>query len=387
MEIKLTCTCGTKYAFEVEPYRGGMPTRIACPNCGADGTHAANEYIAHALQAGTAAPIPIVTPRPVASTPPPPPPPPPAAPAGLRISKTHAPPANPPPEAPVTHSAPAPRHVPGIVVDDDEPKSNSHWKGLVATLVTLVLVALGAWKFGAKWYNRLKAVTEIAQIAGEASVSGGDAPAEPQNLTEDDCVVLFVKHTNHLEVADAFVSYWREKYKKSVSINKIEAEEWQPGEYQVFHAHNGYVRIIGSLEWPQSQYEDLAVHFSQHFNTLVFETRDVDFSGAYHFGVYEQGARKFHAQMDFVPKNDTAEEVVTTEGNDWALAHGFKPGDEGFKGFHMGDADKITQKLGMKMYDHQPSDEQTPILLREFGVKPKPPQRTMPRISGGDEMD
>lgn len=46
MPIKIECECGQHYAFDVEPVDGKMPSPVACPVCGADGTAAANETIA-----------------------------------------------------------------------------------------------------------------------------------------------------------------------------------------------------------------------------------------------------------------------------------------------------------------------------------------------------
>ena len=46
MPIKIECECGQRYAFDVEPVGGKMPSPVACPVCGADGTAAANETIA-----------------------------------------------------------------------------------------------------------------------------------------------------------------------------------------------------------------------------------------------------------------------------------------------------------------------------------------------------
>jgi hypothetical protein len=43
--IKIQCSCGQHYAFEIEPVNGRMPSSVACPACGADGTDAANEII------------------------------------------------------------------------------------------------------------------------------------------------------------------------------------------------------------------------------------------------------------------------------------------------------------------------------------------------------
>lgn len=49
MVIKLKCSCGQKYAFEVEPVNGRMEATVACPACGADGTATANQVIAQNL--------------------------------------------------------------------------------------------------------------------------------------------------------------------------------------------------------------------------------------------------------------------------------------------------------------------------------------------------
>ena len=45
MDIKIDCPCGTRYGFDVEPENGRMPTTVACPTCGADGTDAANAIL------------------------------------------------------------------------------------------------------------------------------------------------------------------------------------------------------------------------------------------------------------------------------------------------------------------------------------------------------
>lgn len=49
MQIKLTCGCGTKYKFDVEPINGRMPTHVQCPSCGNDGTFDAEAIIARTL--------------------------------------------------------------------------------------------------------------------------------------------------------------------------------------------------------------------------------------------------------------------------------------------------------------------------------------------------
>lgn len=59
--IKIQCSCGQRYAFDIEPVNGRMPAPVACPVCGADGTVAANEIIAQASAAKPAVIRPVVS--------------------------------------------------------------------------------------------------------------------------------------------------------------------------------------------------------------------------------------------------------------------------------------------------------------------------------------
>jgi hypothetical protein len=90
MPIKIECECGQKYAFDVEPTNGRMPSKVACPVCGADGTFAANETIARQMSANpdpirlvslpsSAAAMPSLPPALVATMPTTPPPLPPVS--------------------------------------------------------------------------------------------------------------------------------------------------------------------------------------------------------------------------------------------------------------------------------------------------------------------
>jgi hypothetical protein len=123
---------------------------------------------------------------------------------------------------------------------------------------------------------------------------------------------------------------------------------------------------MGPLEWPEAQYEGLAKFLSSRLTTLVIEQRDVDFSGAFHFGVYEKGERKFHARMDVEIGTNDFVEKVTVENEKWALDHGFQPDAEGFQGFDIAAADAITKRLGMKLWDEPESENPPPtFVLRE----------------------
>ncbi|HTR41818.1 MAG TPA: hypothetical protein VMH87_09410 [Pseudomonadales bacterium] len=69
--VKIECECGQNYAFDVEPANGSMPGSVACPSCGADGTAAANEFIAQQLApkeiAPQSAPLAVAATTPIAS--------------------------------------------------------------------------------------------------------------------------------------------------------------------------------------------------------------------------------------------------------------------------------------------------------------------------------
>lgn len=53
LRIKIFCSCGQKYAFEVVPDAGRMPVPVACPVCHRDGTGDANQLIAKSLKSDT----------------------------------------------------------------------------------------------------------------------------------------------------------------------------------------------------------------------------------------------------------------------------------------------------------------------------------------------
>jgi len=55
--VKITCTCGQKYAFEVQPRRGRMPAPVFCPACSRDGTTDANQFLGR-IYYGQSGPLP-----------------------------------------------------------------------------------------------------------------------------------------------------------------------------------------------------------------------------------------------------------------------------------------------------------------------------------------
>ncbi len=63
MQIKILCSCGSKYKFDVEPVNGRVPVSLSCPQCGASWTDYANAYIAQTLGITPAAAAPPSTAR------------------------------------------------------------------------------------------------------------------------------------------------------------------------------------------------------------------------------------------------------------------------------------------------------------------------------------
>lgn len=244
---------------------------------------------------------------------------------------------------------------------EDGDGKNAKFIALGIVLVMIVTLGLGAWKFGRKWYNSISAVAEVAEALG-----GSDSDSWQSNLDYAEQVTLFVKHKDHQAVADACREFWQAKWQKTITVTSAPADEGvEEGEYEIQPSHNGWVRLFGPLEWRPAHYEALAIHLSEKFGTLVFETSDEDDSGAFHFGAYDTGTRKFHARMEIKITDDDLIYKATTEGNDWAVANGFVPGEDGFQKFDIGDADKITQKLGMKFWDEKFDEDRMSLLLKE----------------------
>jgi hypothetical protein len=344
MEIKVVCDCGTKYKFDVEPIDGHMPQPVKCPACGAHGTAQANAAIQEAL---TGAPVQA----PAAAV----------APAASRLRISVQQPAS---ASPVATPAYQPGHLhAGSHAMGD---ASSVWKergkkGLallgkgVALLLILIAMLLG---FGGKKGKRVRFLAKLTSMVLRSDEDSDAETLTQWNLWGQDIVLLLVRHTNETEVAEACTSFWQDNYKKKVTFvatNDIAIPENQIG---ILPPHNGCVQIVGGLKWAKEDFEKLTQQLSQKFNTVAVATRDVDFSGAYVFGVYEGGEKKFRAEMQIKGTTlEDIEEVVTVEGKQWALDHGFKPDkEEGWDGFYLADGDNITQKLGFKLWDKEEWD-------------------------------
>src|SRR5205823_10038362 len=106
------------------------------------------------------------------------------------------------------------------------------------------------------------------------------------------------------------------------------------------------------------------------FGTMIIEFRTESFADTYHFGVFDQGQKKFHAQMDIIfrkvkGEGSVPDEITTTAGDDFAKANGYKPKKD--HEFDVLDADKMTQRLGMKLWDEKDGTELKGMVLKETG--------------------
>jgi hypothetical protein len=313
-----------------------MPWPVNCPECGADGTALANEAIEQSLAGpvSTAAPMFIPPPAPAA---------PPALVSGLRINRTaHE---DVPPPSAAAYAPP-----PIVVVQPQRQRGGgmAGWqKGLIGILVALVLIG-GIYKVTKRIIKTMGAVSMFASVVGDIE------DMLQFNLHADDQVILYVKSGDNKAVAQECADYWKEHFKRELKIIKPGESSGTGAEFVVMPAHHSYVRLMGQLEWKEPDFEDCAKHLSEKLKTMVFVQKDVDFTGEFVFGVYDQGSNLFHARMDVKMVAGEPEEKVTLEHKEWAYTHGYKvkKGEDGkMEDFNIADANEITKKFGMKFWD------------------------------------
>lgn len=340
MEIKVLCACGTKYKFDVEPVNERMPWPVNCPSCGADGTARANEIIRQTVAApppATAAPVFVAAPAVPAAQPP----------ASLRINRPASASAPPPIAAPpplASSGTPPPPRT--FARPQPAPSGTSGAKKALVGGLTFLVVAVVTFKI----IRLIGGGIHLAEAIKEVSDASSDASTRQWNLSADNQVILYVKHTNSSEIAQACVSYWKDNLHRVLRILPPEKEAGDPGEYEVLPQLNGYILVVGSIsDWKDPQYEGAAQFLSQKFNTMVFEEKDVDFSGAFVFGVFDQGTNLFHARLNVSAGDE--KDTVTVVHPEWAIANGYKPGKDGFDGFDIRNADDLTKKFGMNLWD------------------------------------
>ena len=185
------------------------------------------------------------------------------------------------------------------------------------------------------------------------------------NLTADNGVVLYVKHDDFREVAKDCASFWHDKQKRAFQIVAPDKETGNGSEYQVYPAHNGYVIIMAGLEWKEPMFESTAQHLCEKYNTMVFDEKDVDKTGQFLFGVYDNGTNVFHCRS--VDLNNEDGEKTKCEHIEWAKEHGYKPNSHDNKYFDVLDANRITKQFGMKFWDQKGETPTNYIVVTAIG--------------------
>ena len=337
MEIKVYCPCGAKYQFDVQPVNGRMPTAIQCPVCGADGTEQANSLIQQKLQQEASAPA--IAPANAA---------PPAKPS-LRVS-----------QAPPSHAAPVPPLMP--VVDPQQrqrtytppPKSSAagNVKNILKTVLAVLIIGITCLGFGWKWYRRIRGVVNSVEAINGSDSVGADYK---WTLPDDDGVMMIVRHTNEMQVAQACSDFWREQMRTNYAISTITAndEVSDDARYFVQPAYNGNVRIDGPIMWDEQEtnFTRMSEYVSQKLDTMVVEALIGDDAEGGLFMVFDKGERKFRLERTLMFANNDIKEIVNVEGDAWANSTGFKPSTNGYAHFTIEDANDLTHHLGFKLYD------------------------------------
>lgn len=406
MEIKIQCGCGVRFAFEVEPIQGKMPIPLACPRCGADQTAQANHQIALKLappplpngkrglkilnlpgyNVDLPPPIPAVTPLPVtalhgdttalavpigdnraakeapvvaAAEATASPSPAPAA-GGLRVGRTkkeehHTPPPAPVASAPVEESA-APRrtYTPPTIqsADDESPRGIWGWiKVSGKAIASTAVVFLVALKFLVKMPFAVKI---IAAIFGAAAASNSvDDLADKWNFKYEDATQIYVKADDQQKVITACNTYWKNQ-NKSLKVEGSGLHSVMENHYLVTPMHQGYVAIVGSLNWNPEFVTGLAKELSTQLNTtaIVFSEKNDLKKGGHHFSIYEGGQKQFAHTYEVAMVGKEIKDNFKVEGEEWVKQKGyFKPDKDGFAYFDTFHANMISHKLGLHWYD------------------------------------
>jgi hypothetical protein len=359
MEIKVQCDCGQKFKFDVEPVHGQMPFTVNCPVCGADGTARANVLLQQLLPP---APIPMPS-----AQPPPPPAPAPMRPSGLSINRPHTP----PPAAPVLAGA-------GAEDSEDEDASEGGVREVKVGWKTWLIIGFFVlWGLVASIDKISRKVTAVADlIAWVKDLTGhGDAKNSDESSTitnvlpDDDGTMVLVKATDAAVVAQACVDFSSERTKQKLFMLTT-TNAASEGNFMAHATDNGYVVIDGSIFWEEkdvTNFTALAEFLSKKLATTSVAALMGDDAETGLVTIFENGERKFRCERNIRIRGGDLIEDVKLEGQAWATGLGFKPGEDGWKGFTMYDADDLAQHLGFKPTQVEPKEW---VVLSTTPIKP-----------------
>ena len=237
------------------------------------------------------------------------------------------------------------------------------WKKIGGGAFGAIIIALIAFRWIRRIYLLGHAISGVTSGDSAKEMATAFKEIAELNLTADNGVVLYVKHDDFREVARDCAAFWKDKQNRNFQI--VNPDKEQGGsEYQVYPAHNGYVMIMAGLDWKDPNFESTAQHLSEKYSTMVFDEKDVDKTGQFLFGVYDNGSNVFHART--VDISDGGDKTKC-ENVDWAKAHGYTPKSHGNQFFDIIDANRLTKEFGMKFYDQKGEIQTNYIVVQATG--------------------
>jgi hypothetical protein len=340
-----------------------MPFQVNCPVCGADGTARANVLLQQLLPP---------TPIPTASVSlPPPPAPAPMRPSGLISNRPHTPPALTPVAAAGEAEDP----------EDDSAEEGGVRDAKVGWKTWLIIGFFVLWGIVATIDKISQKVTAVSNLIawvkgltghgdGKNSDESSTALSQITNVLPDDNGTMVLVKTNDVAaVVQACVDFSSERTKRKL-FTLTTTNAASEGNFLAHTTDNGYVVIDGSIFWEEKDVANLtglAEFLSRKLATTSVSALMGDDAEAGVVAIYENGEQKFRCERNIRLRGGDLVDDVKLEGQTWAAGLGFKPGEEGWKGFTMDDADNLAQHLGFKPTQAEPKEW---VVLSETPIKP-----------------
>jgi cell division septation protein DedD len=232
--------------------------------------------------------------------------------------------------------------------DDDPPQGFIGWlkaggKAIAGTFIALLVVL--------KFIGKFKLAKLLAIFGIGAASHTADLPTDEWNFWYEDTTQIYVQVDDPQKVVTACTAYWTAQG-KTLNTSTTDSPAIQPKHYLVSPAHQGYVVILGALDWDPQFVNGLALNLSTQFSSTVMTFAENDFSGAHRFAVYQSGLKSFSHQLNVQVSGNDAVESVQMEGESWVVERGyFKPDSDGFQNFDMEHINHISQQLGLQWWD------------------------------------
>lgn len=208
---------------------------------------------------------------------------------------------------------------------------------------------------GFKLLIKTKFLVKIIAVLFGAAVGSNSSKldADELNFEYPNMTQVYVKAEDPKQVLDLCSNYWKHEGKE-LQVSEGEMGQLDQTHFAMSPAHQGYVAILGTLDWSTNFVDGLSKELSGKLGSTVLTFKESDFSGAHHFAVYQSGQRNFVHDYDQHIVNNDVKEEYKVEGESWVQDNGyFKPGKKGFEEFNFDHINLISKKLGLHWWDFQ----------------------------------